>query len=196
MHQIRVLSLIAGVLLIGCAPEAPQETTTTTPGAMTDEAPTTLGVELALSDQLDGVTNLYCLDIAGGNRNVDVSRGLQAHTCYSYRGELGSDQTFDPGQFDANILYMPGYDVCVTLEDLRAGASVGLAPCDGSESQAVAFSGNGTIRPLAASDLCFTAADESRFGRAEIHQIKDLTLEPCRDERQAYQTWRARTSMD
>ena len=53
-------------------------------------------VEVTLQDGLDGNLNGYCLDIRGGGRNIDPSQGLQAHTCYSYRGDLGSDQAFDP----------------------------------------------------------------------------------------------------
>ena len=45
--------------------------------AETVEIPAT-GVEIALTDQLDGNINLYCLDIAGGNENVDPANGLQA----------------------------------------------------------------------------------------------------------------------
>ncbi|MEL6526334.1 MAG: DUF3500 domain-containing protein, partial [Chloroflexota bacterium] len=48
-------------------------------------------VEITLIDPLDGVTNSYCIDIAGGNENVDPANGLQAHTCYSYQGDLGTD---------------------------------------------------------------------------------------------------------
>ena len=39
-------------------------------------------VEVTLKDGLDGNLNGYCLDIMGGGRNIDPSRGLQAHTCY------------------------------------------------------------------------------------------------------------------
>ena len=51
-------------------------------------------VEVAVKNQLDGKLNGYCLDITGGGPNVDPTRGLQAHTCYSYRGAIGSDQAF------------------------------------------------------------------------------------------------------
>ena len=44
-------------------------------------------VEVTLKDNLDGNLNGYCLDIKGGGPNIDPSEGLQAHTCYSYRGD-------------------------------------------------------------------------------------------------------------
>ncbi|WP_413694037.1 hypothetical protein [Psychromonas sp. KJ10-2] len=48
-------------------------------------------VEIALKHNLDGYLNGYCLDISGGGKNIDPANGLQVHTCYSYKGALGSD---------------------------------------------------------------------------------------------------------
>lgn len=153
-------------------------------------------LEITLIDVLDGVTSSYCLDIAGGNQNIDISNGLQAHTCYSYRGEIGTDQKFDPARFRSNELYMPDFDVCATASALTEGASIGLAECDGSDLQTVSFSGSGTISMIVAPQLCFTAGTESRFGRSDVHQIKALSLEACSPDREAYQMWRGRTSDD
>lgn len=155
-------------------------------------------VEITLVDELDGILNSYCLDIAGGNENVDTVNGLQAHTCYSYRGDLGTDQVFDTERFADEALYMPEYDVCAVLTELAAGAKVGLAACDDAELQRIAFSGEGRISPVADPALCFTAAEDTRMGRGGTsqHQIKDLTLETCSDERSAFQLWRTRTSDD
>ena len=47
-------------------------------------------VEVTLKNRLDGNLNGYCLDIRGGGQNIGPANGLQAHTCYSYRGDLGS----------------------------------------------------------------------------------------------------------
>lgn len=154
-------------------------------------------VELALDDMLDGLTNNYCLDIAGGNKNVDTSKGLQAHTCYSYQGKLGTDQVFDSSAFGNNILYMPVYDVCVEVSELKAGATVGLAKCKPNSSlQAFTFAGKGSISPQSAPDLCFTADDTTRYGRAKQHQIKNLSIASCSEELSAYQIWRARSTKD
>lgn len=154
-------------------------------------------VEITLSDNLDGILNSYCLDIAGGNQNVDPANGLQAHTCYSYRGELGSDQVFDTEQFENNLLYMSEYDVCVELASLEAGSEVGLATCDSeNELQSIVFTEEGKISPVSAPEMCFTAAEASRMGRGSQHQIKDLTLEACSDELLAFQQWGARIDLE
>ena len=175
-----------------------ETTTTDTPEAETSaesKAPAE-GVEITLKDELDGILNSYCLDIAGGNKDVNPDKGLQAHTCYSYRGELGTDQVFDPSRFTKNTLYMPNYEVCATLTGLESGAKVGLAACDSSDLQAIAFTGEGTISPVSAPNMCFTAAQESRFGRGSQHQIRDLTLESCSEDLASVQQWRTRTTDD
>ena len=111
-------------------------------------------VEVYLSDMLDNVQNGYCLDIAraqGDKANPDD--GLQGHTCYSPSGSIGVDQAFDPGKIAEGTLYMPNFDVCVDIPSTEAGASIALAACDGSSTQAIAFSGNGTITPASAPEL-------------------------------------------
>ncbi|MGL6209412.1 MAG: ricin-type beta-trefoil lectin domain protein [Paracoccaceae bacterium] len=153
-------------------------------------------VEVTLIDNLDGVTNSFCLDIAGGNENVDPSRGLQAHTCYSYRGSLGDDQVFDTTRFAEGVLYMPVIDVCATVDGTAAGTKVGLAACDGSAAQSFVFAGTGTITPAAAPEMCLTVSGESRFGRSDVHQIRDLSLEACSDDLATRQQWRTRATDD
>ncbi|MGL4234800.1 ricin-type beta-trefoil lectin domain protein [Tabrizicola sp.] len=153
-------------------------------------------VEVTLADDLDDILNGYCIDIAGGNENVDITRGLQGHTCYSYRGDLGTDQKFETEKFAENQLYMTDFDVCATLSSLDAGATIGLAACDGSDMQNFTFTGEGTITPVAAPTMCLTLASETRLGRGSQHQIKVMTLAACEDAQSAYQTWRVRSTDD
>ena len=51
-------------------------------------------IELQLIDKLDE-TRSYFIDIKGHRESAKVHLGLQAHTCYSYQGQLGVDQAFD-----------------------------------------------------------------------------------------------------
>ncbi|MHC5112572.1 MAG: hypothetical protein ACYTHJ_22150, partial [Planctomycetota bacterium] len=90
-------------------------------------------VEVSLKDKLDGNLNGYCLDIKGGGQNIDPSRGLQAHTCYSYRGDLGTDQAFDPEGIARGEFHVVAFDVCATMESVEEGTEVSLSACDGSE---------------------------------------------------------------
>jgi hypothetical protein len=103
-------------------------------------------VEVTLKDNLDGDLNGYCLDIKGGGRNIDPSAGLQTHTCYSYRGELGPDQGIDPEGVAKGTFKVTAFDVCATMQGTEAGAEVALSECDGSDMQQFDFADNGFIR--------------------------------------------------
>lgn len=151
-------------------------------------------VEIYLTDILDNTQNGYCVDISGGKgAQADPANGLQGHTCYSPLGELLVDQIFDTGKFADGQLYMPEFDVCAQTTSTQAGATLELAECDGSEAQSFVFSGEGTITPASATDLCFTVGEDTRSGRSDTNQIKNLTLETCAADHAAYQTWATRT---
>lgn len=153
-------------------------------------------VEIYLSDMLDNTQSGYCIDIAraqGEKANPDD--GLQGHTCYSPQGELMVDQIFDTEKFADNVLYMPEFDVCATLTSTDAGSSIALSACNGSAEQSFTFSGEGTITPVAAPELCVTVAEETRTGRSDANQIKVLSLEECSDDSAPYQTWAVRSSL-
>lgn len=69
-----------------------------------------------------------------------------------------------------------------------------MTECDGSGAQNFAFSGEGTITPAAAPELCLTLGEDTRTGRSDTNQIRELTLQACTDDRAAYQTWGNRTA--
>ncbi len=152
-------------------------------------------VEVTLKDRLDGNLNGYCLDIRGGGQNIDPSQGLQAHTCYSYRGDLGTDQAFDPELMAGGEFKVIAFDVCATMEGTETGAEVALSACDGSDLQQFDFAANGSISPKSAPGMCLTAGNETTFGMGGTspHQIKTLTLQQCSDTLAAYQEWYVRT---
>lgn len=153
-------------------------------------------VEIYLQDMLDNTQSGYCIDIARAQgEKANPEDGLQGHTCYSPKGELMVDQIFDTEKFSDGVLYMPEFDVCMTLTTAEAGASLALAACDGSEAQSFEFSGEGTIVPSSASDLCVTVAEDTRTGRSDVNQIKVLSLETCADDKAAFQSWAVRSSL-
>lgn len=151
--------------------------------------------EVMLSDRLDGNLDFYCLDISGSKENANVERGLQTHTCYGYQGEAGIDQVFDVASVEEGKLYMPEWDVCATVSDLTAGASIELAACDGGETQNITLTEDGHLSPVSAMEFCFTAGEETTRGRGGTsdHQIKSLTLQACGDDLAQYQKWELRT---
>lgn len=155
-------------------------------------------VEVTLKDNLDGDLNSYCLDIKGGGQNINPADGLQAHTCYSYRGDLGSDQAIDSEGIARGEFKVVAFDVCATMDGTEAGAEVALTACDGGELQQFDFAENGTISPKNAPGMCLTAGKETTFGRGGTspHQIKTLTLQSCGGDLTAYQEWYTRSQDD
>ncbi len=155
-------------------------------------------VEVTLKDGLDGNLNGYCLDIKGGGQNINPADGLQAHTCYSYRGDLGSDQAIDPEGIARGEFKVVAFDVCATMDGTEAGAEVALSACDGGEMQQFDFAENGNISPKSAPGMCLTAGKETTFGRGGTspHQIKTLTLQSCGGDLTAYQEWYTRTQAE
>ena len=153
-------------------------------------------VEIYLGDMLDNTQSGYCIDIAraqGAKANPDD--GLQGHTCYSPKGELMVDQIFDTTKFADGLLYMPEFDVCAEITSAEAGASIALSACNGSKSQSFIFSGEGTIVPSSATNMCVTVAEATRTGRSSANQIKVLTLEACAEDKKAYQSWAVRSGL-
>ena len=141
--------------------------------------------------------NSYCLDIAGGNTDIDPANGLQAHTCYSYQGDLGNDQVFDTAEFTNSTLYMPDYDVCAQVDSAAAGSAISLGACDDTNTlQDIVIGEDGTLRPSDDQSLCVTVGSESRTGRSSDHQIRDLMLEVCSEDAADRQQWGYRVDLD
>jgi len=178
MKTIKTLAVLAGSLMAANAAHAEN-------------------VEIYLLDMLDNTQAGYCIDIAGGKEEAaDPADGLQGHTCYSPGGDLGYDQTFDTEMFAEGQIYMVNFDVCTQITSTDAGSTLELADCDGSEAQSFMFTGEGTITPTSAPDMCFTVAEDTRSGRSDANQIKVLSLESCSDDLAAYQNWGVRSSLD
>lgn len=152
-------------------------------------------VEVTLIDKLDGNLSSYCIDIVGGGKNIDPANGLQAHTCYSYKGELGADQAFDPAAIADGIFRIVAFDVCMTLPDTAADTKMTLESCNGTEQQQFKLGETGNISPVSAPSMCLTAGQDTTFGRngKSPHQIKVLNLQPCQSELDTHQQWRTRT---
>ena len=91
--------------------------------------------EITLSDDSDRILNDYCIDLIGGIKDVDVAKGLQAHTSYRYQSEPVPGLIFEPDRFDHNQFYMSEFDGCATLSCFDAGATAGLYASGGSELQ-------------------------------------------------------------
>ncbi|MEM5542325.1 ricin-type beta-trefoil lectin domain protein [Sulfitobacter sp. AS92] len=152
-------------------------------------------VEIYATDILDNTQDGYCVDISGAQGDqADPADGLQGHRCYSPSGEIYVDQAFDSEEFADGVLYMPEFAVCAQAASMDTGAEIDLMDCDGSDAQNFIFTGKGTISLAAAPGMCLTLGENTRPGRSDTNQIKELTLEECSDDAANYQSWGNRTA--
>ena len=146
--------------------------------------------EIYLLEQLNENRG-YCIDIKGSKLNADPDNGLQAHTCYSYQGEVSVDQGFDNVKIDDDEFYMPFFDVCMEAENTSASSTLKLRGCNKNEKQKFKFNNNEEIVLNDNTNLCLTVSENSREGGGGTpnHLIRDLTLDNCSTDISSRQKW-------
>ena len=148
-------------------------------------------VEIHLIDQLDEYRG-YCLDIKGYKAKAKIKQSLQAHTCYSYQGEIAVDQGFDPFKLTKNEFYLPTFSVCMEAKSLTASAPLRLRKCNYSKLQHFTWDKSGRIRTTNEQTLCLTIAQgksQKGGGGSPVHLKRNLTLEPCSKTLKNFQIW-------
>ena len=134
----------------------------------------------------------YCIDIKGHKSKAKVDRGLQAHTCYSYQGNIAVDQGFDYVKLSRNEFYLPAFNVCMEAASFTSSSKLGLGDCKNENLQKFEWDEKDRIRLTDSHDLCITIAHgQSRNGGggSPVHKIKNLSLEICSDQLEPYQIW-------
>lgn len=148
-------------------------------------------VEVMLTASLDEARH-YCLDIAGGQgTNAPLNKGLQAHTCYNYRGRILEDQGFDLAQISEGKFRLPYFDVCMAASSAQTGAAILLMRCDESDVQSFKLQENGQLSLSSKPDLCVTVSrTEKKNGRGgtPVHMMRPLNLQDC-SANNDYQAW-------
>ena len=161
-----------------------------------DEIELTLA-EIFLLNNLDENRG-YCLDIKGYKINADPTKGLQAHTCYSYQGSIAIDQGFDIDRMNSGQFYLPGFEVCIELSPQNDKYEIKLNACDlSNNAQNLKLTDKGEITFANDPSLCLTASDKkSREGGGgePVHLIRDLSITSCDDQKKVYQRWGLRSS--
>eukprot|EP01037_Dinobryon_pediforme_P010959 gene10959-11041_t len=154
-------------------------------------------LEVVLKAPLDEAQG-YCIDVVGSQARANISRPLQAHSCYSYQGRVAVDQGFDGAGLQAGSFRLVYFNVCMTAVP-REGGLLGLAACSDDLGQSFAWSPSGAISPRGAAELCVTVTEGSGTpgnGGSPIHLRRRLSLERCDASRTVYQSWRARAVFD
>lgn len=153
-------------------------------------------VEIYIRDQLDENRG-YCLDIKGYKLKAKITHGLQAHTCYSYQGEIAVDQAFDSLKLTKNQFFLPIFDVCMESESIAVAAPIRLNKCNYGKLQQFKLDIKGRIYPSSDIKLCLTVEQgQSKKGRggSPVHLKRNLALQPCSNALRPYQIWSTRTS--
>ena len=147
--------------------------------------------EVQLVSKLDDQRG-YCIDIRGHKERAKVQRGLQAHTCYSYQGQIGVDQAFDASLVATGRFYLPAFKVCMAAKNKTPGSRLILARCTDQNLQKFALNSDNEIKLVANNELCLTVNDgesQEGGGGTPVHLMRRLTLENCATTKNEYKHW-------
>jgi hypothetical protein len=152
-------------------------------------------VEVNLVNQIDEQRG-YCIDIKGYKLRAEVNRGIQAHTCYSYQGQIAVDQGFDRKKIINNQFFFPGFNVCMEASSIAASGKLLLKDCNLRDVQKFILMNDGRISLVSNKKLCLTVSQgESRKGGggSPAHLIRSVLFQPCSDKLMNYQKWNIRS---
>ena len=153
-------------------------------------------VEIYSLNQMDEDRG-FCIDIRGHKSKAKVNRGLQAHSCYSYQGEIAVDQGFDSTNLMEKQFFLPAFNVCMGAVTVTSLASLQLRKCQNGQLQRFDWDKEGRIRLMDDESLCLTVAQgESRKGGggSPVHLIRNLSIEICSVKLKLFQRWGMRTA--
>ena len=148
-------------------------------------------VEVYLLNQLDDPRG-FCIDVRGHKYKAQINKELQAHTCYSYQGEISVDQGFDSTKLTKNQFFMPSFNVCMIASSVIPSSNLQLGECDYSKLQKFEWSNKGKIHPISNKKLCLTVnqgQSKKGGGGSPVHLMRNLSLELCTNSPRPFQTW-------
>ena len=151
-------------------------------------------VEVYLLNQLDDSRG-FCIDVRGHKFKAQIDKGLQAHTCYSYQGEISPDQGFSSLKLTKNQFILPSFNVCMEASSLTPSTNLRLRKCDRKKLQNFEWSNKNEIRLISNRKLCLTV-DQGKSkkggGGSPVHLMRNLSLELCSKSLDPYQAWSVR----
>ena len=151
-------------------------------------------VEIYLLNQLDEPRG-FCIDVRGHKFKAKVDKGLQAHTCYSYQGEVSPDQGFNSLKLTKNQFFLPYFNVCMEAISLTISTNLRLGKCDQSKFQNFEWSNQNKIRLISNKKLCLTVDQQQSKkggGGSPVHLMRNLSMEICSNLLNSYQVWSTR----
>ena len=151
-------------------------------------------VEIYLLNQLDDSRG-FCIDIKGHKLKAQINKGLHAHTCYSYQGEISPDQAFNSLKFTKNQFILPFFNVCMEATSFKPSTNLILRKCDRNKLQNFEWFNKSKIRLLSNKKLCLTVdqgQSKKGGGGSPVHLMRNLSLELCNKSLNLYQSWSVR----
>ena len=151
-------------------------------------------VEIYLLNQLDDPRG-FCIDVRGHKFKAQINKGLQAHTCYSYQGEISPDQGFSSLKLTKNQFMLTSFNVCMESSSLAPSSNLKLRKCDRNKLQNFEWSNKNEIRLISNRKLCLTVdqgQSKKGGGGYPIHLMRNLSLELCTESLNPYQAWGVR----
>ena len=151
-------------------------------------------VEIYLLNQLDDPRG-FCIDIKGHKLKAKINKGLQAHTCYSYQGEISPDQGFNSRKLTKNQFILTSFNVCMEASSLTPSANLKLRKCDRNKLQNFEWSNKNKIHLIGNKKLCLTVdqgQSKKGGGGSPVHLMRNLSLELCTESLNLYQAWGVR----
>jgi hypothetical protein len=137
----------------------------------------------------------YCIDMKGYKTDADINKSLQAHSCYSYQGEVSVDQGFDIAKITNEEFYIHHLRF-VWKQSFWIIHPFKLNSCDKSNKQRFILQSDGKIQPKSDLNLCLTVSENfsEGGGGSPVHLIRTLYLEDCNDALSSYQKWGIRAN--
>jgi len=151
-------------------------------------------VEVYLLNQLDDSRG-FCIDVRGHKFKAQINKGLQAHTCYSYQGEISPDQGFSFLKLTKNQFILSSFNVCMEASSLTPSSNLRLRKCDRNKLQNFEWSNKNKIHLIDNRKLCLTVDQEQSKkggGGSPVHLMRNLSLELCTESLNSYQAWGVR----
>jgi hypothetical protein len=148
-------------------------------------------VEVFLLNQLDDSRG-FCIDVRGHKFKAQIDKGLQAHTCYSYQGEISPDQGFSSLKLTKNQFILPSFNICMEASSLAPSANLRLRKCDRNKLQNFEWSNENKIHLIGNRKLCLTVdqgQSKKGGGGSPVHLMRNLSLELCAESLNLYQAW-------
>jgi len=118
---------------------------------------------------------------------------------YTYQGFVGYDHAMDSEAIAKGQFHITGFNVCMQAKGSEVGALIAAQACDESNAlQNFNLREDMTIRLASQEELCLTIGDEVSYGRNGPggHEIRQISMQACSEDKATHQQWVLRDSVE